>query len=975
MSKSRFILTGIVTISILFMISINLSNLSPILSLKMEVQYKTPSSQDVNCLLNEFRLSPNLEEESQYLIYFDETSDFNDFLMKYSVKMVFRGLEGVIIQTTPSMISNLVKDISYLTDNDVHRISNTPRRLATRAGTISSTAPTQSIQTISSAQIIGVDKLWDLGYTGKGITIGIFDEGINQSHPDYSFPNGTSRIKYVEGFVNTTYGNSEDFEPTGGHHGTLVAGYAAGGGIQTPDYKGMAPEAWLLDADLDESGGSELDMTTLGEIAAINWAIESGVDIINRSYGPDDPEEAYWTQRLHPLEQIVLATIRQGIKKGVIFVHSAGNNGGTSINGYRIDSQNYVEEITVGATNEGGGYKADYSSTGPVWGTNAISPDVVAPGTNIPTTSVNGGYEVNVQGTSFSAPHVAGASAVLLEAMRDNGIHVNPGSIKAALMATTNNPWEELFLFGAGQINASSAYDYLINAPKVDNHAIVAATNPINMTSWVPGNRPIQQALVGSEISVHFSFVSSESKNVSVSVGGNISSLIAIEEMYLANFSSGLRYNSVALEDGKLSDQYSHNIILKILIPEETLSGYYNGNLTFRVNNTIIKEIPYAFNVENSNKRILFHTGTSADFTYNTIFGEFVELQYRLSEQGIVLNEYNGYITPQILMDYDLLWMAACNQTSSEFTYDPQTEEVLDVNRDIIINETEHNTINQFVENGGGLILTPYSNPNGIETLVNGWGITTKEVNTVGIVGDGTFSHFGPIGSTIDGSFDFAGVIFSAKPPAIPIAYQNVYENVVMASYDDPNGGRVVVASGSDFIVNTGFESENNFLVSMDIIDWLDYDHQLFGMYETTDNVVSISLHTSTNYAPVNTGDIIGLYKDLSNGIITNITEEIPTTGTNGWYNFTYTIESESIVLFNFSWKSDFVGFEYNIDNTPPFGGVSGLENNSRLFEITEVIFWFDDLGSGANKFNAEMSMDGTPVGYGTPKLNSTGSG
>lgn len=974
MRKSNFIRTGTVTILFLLMISIKFSTGNSFPSLIKDIEYETLTTQDVDSIIDEFRLSPDSEVENQYLIYFDQTSEFNDFLKKHTVKMVFKGLEGVIIQTTPSILSDLIGESSYLTTNNVHCISNIPRRMVTRTEKISSAAPTQAIQSVSSAKAIGVEKLWGLGYKGQGITIGIFDEGVSSTHEDFFFPNGTSRIKYRKGFVNTTYGNEEDFEPTGGIHGTNVAGYAAGGGISISSNKGMAPEAWILDADLDEGSDSELDMTTLGEIAAIDWAIECGVNVINRSYGPDNPEEAYWTLQLDPLEQVVQATIRQGIKKGVIFVHSAGNSGGPRIGGYAIDCLNTLEEISVGATNENFDFKASYSSVGPVWGTNAIGPDVVAPGSNVPTTSLSGGYDTsNIQGTSFSAPHVAGAVAVLLGAMRYNNIDVNPGSIKASMMATTNDSWDEPFFYGTGQINASAAYEYLMNAPKFSNHPIVVATNPKNITTWVPGNWPFQKALVGSENLIHFTFVSSESKNVSMSITGNVSSLITIKEVRLENFSSGLRYNDLILVDDKLSDAYSHHLIFDIKIPDGTSPGLYEGNINFRVNDTLIKDIPYAFNVESSNKKILFYTGASLNFKHNTIFGEFVNLHSTLSEQSIVLNEYKGFVSPDILEDYDLLWMASCNQSYTGYLYEPQVEEITYVERERIINETMLATIKQFVANGGGLVVTPYSNPVGLENLIASWGITTKEIDPTG--GDGIISHFGPIGSTSEESIDFSGPIFTTKVPAIPLAYFNTCDNVIMASYDYPSGGRVVVVSGSEFMTNDKLEDDSNPLIIRDILDWLDYDHQLFGTYELADNIILFALHTSTNNTENNTGGIVGTYTNLVSDNVIDITNKVPTTGTDGWFNFTYTIEPESIPLFNFSWNDDFVVFDIISDFTPPVIGLTGMVNHSNLNWLTEIYFWFDDTGSGINRYNAEMTMDGVTIGFNTVKVNKTGSG
>jgi minor extracellular serine protease Vpr len=101
---------------------------------------------------------------------------------------------------------------------------------------------------------------------------------------------------------------------------------------------------------------------------------------------------------------------------------------------------------------------ADFSSRGPVTYTWDIKPDLLAPGVAIEST-VPGGY-LALQGTSMSAPHVAGAAALLKQANPD----FSPAQIKALLMNTsillqdedsqTYKPFEQ----GAGRIDLVRAF-------------------------------------------------------------------------------------------------------------------------------------------------------------------------------------------------------------------------------------------------------------------------------------------------------------------------------------------------------------------------------------------------------------------------------------------------------------------------------------------------------------------------------------
>lgn len=120
-----------------------------------------------------------------------------------------------------------------------------------------------------------------------------------------------------------------------------------------------------------------------------------------------------------------------------------------------------LENRTVGSINTF--YHPDFvsffSSRGPV-SPFYIKPDLVAPGVFVNTTSIQGRYNLT-SGTSFAAPHVSGAIAILLQKNPD----LTPQEIKSIISSTTD-PVSDTFgtpfpqeISGVGRLNVTKAFD------------------------------------------------------------------------------------------------------------------------------------------------------------------------------------------------------------------------------------------------------------------------------------------------------------------------------------------------------------------------------------------------------------------------------------------------------------------------------------------------------------------------------------
>ncbi len=246
-------------------------------------------------------------------------------------------------------------------------------------------------------------------YTGRNVTVAVLDTGAIL-HPDFA-----DRIVAFRDFVHHRKGPYDD-----AGHGTHVAGCLAGNGLVSGGkYRGVAPDRKLVIGEvLDREGGGDTYMM----LEALQWILEEkdrmGIRIVNISVGFEEQVNLVKIEKLlHALEEVW--------KAGILVVVAAGNKGPRPSSISPLGMGSYV--LTVGCHDgayHGGGVTlcAQYSGRGP--STMVMKkPDIVAPGTNIMASCAGcrkrgAGYEyayVAKSGTSFAAPLVSGAAALLWE--------------------------------------------------------------------------------------------------------------------------------------------------------------------------------------------------------------------------------------------------------------------------------------------------------------------------------------------------------------------------------------------------------------------------------------------------------------------------------------------------------------------------------------------------------------------------------
>ncbi len=304
---------------------------------------------------------------------------------------------------------------------------------------------------VSFAQLdlIGVPELHEVGYSGSGVRVAVFDGGYIGTYEHLGLQH--INIVDVQNFV-----SGGTFIETHDHGTGVISTFATRDSLT---YLGVAPEVELLLAvteDVSDEYPGEEDFF----VEALEWAEAMGADLVTASIGYND---WYTDEDFDGDTAPVTIACDMAAERGLLVITSVGNDGDGPLSA-PADGDSV---LAVGATTLNGGYAA-FSTQGPTWD-GRIKPDVAAPGSNvwIIDAETTDSYRT-AGGTSYSCPIVTGVCALLLEANPD----LLPMDLITALRVTGSQAAEPDTLLGWGLISAIDAYNYIMNNVDDDNLAI-----------------------------------------------------------------------------------------------------------------------------------------------------------------------------------------------------------------------------------------------------------------------------------------------------------------------------------------------------------------------------------------------------------------------------------------------------------------------------------------------------------------------
>lgn len=281
------------------------------------------------------------------------------------------------------------------------------------------------------------------GLTGAGVTVYVFDSGINSSHEEFE-----GRIDPGFNVINDAYG-TEDCSGHGSHTASLVGGKTYG----------VAKQVRLIPVRVLNCSNSNSSSATM--YTAIDWIVshhQQGVPaVVNMSVGM--LKSSAFNE-----------AVRKLIADGLIVVGAAGNQNKDACL-YSPASEQSI--ISVGGTD-----KTDLRGTQSNWG---LCIDIFAPGWDL-VGAWSGGTNIyrSSSGTSNAAPIVSGIAAMMLQ----ENPSLTQAEVESKLKSTATQG--ALFNIGVGSPNLLVYSGFYAASVTTTTTAAPTTTTTVAPTTTVP---------------------------------------------------------------------------------------------------------------------------------------------------------------------------------------------------------------------------------------------------------------------------------------------------------------------------------------------------------------------------------------------------------------------------------------------------------------------------------------------------------
>lgn len=763
--------------------------------------------------------APELTDK-EWLTYFDDDESYLHHTSLNNYRLSFPNLKAVVTGHIPDLVP----------ENGLTSVFSVGYRHYYLDTTWDNPiAPVRALD-LGNVETMNGTGLYDLGYDGTGLIIGIIDTGIYDTHQDFA-----GKIDAMVSFVDIAHGFDSDhndpIDVTNGH-GTHTASIAAGNS-PIADEKGVAYGAHLKIADIDDPLHPQGATTEYAMVASFEWMLAQGdVDAINLSYGGGD------TAGEDPTE----VAISRVVAEGIFVACSAGNNGPEA---YTHGSPSATDAaMAVAAVDDTGATvnMADFSSRGPNKD-NHLKPDISAPGVGIRAAKMGTTSDyVLHKGTSMSSPMVAGAAALLIQATEDNGLDWNPGAIKAALMRSAVSVVAADYLdTGAGLCNIYGAYKELTvtSAVAADNVPLVMYVSNVVMPiddlqrNVFPGFSTLFTPMV----------VSSHPDLVTTTITGTLAPHVTVEDPWT---------------------NYSRSVEVMLDLPEDFAEGPASFSVTF--NNT-----EYAHGVSFSVIVVwadvlvgvdTMHTDWSADHVDSN--SQYINIfEWGLANKIGFIEVSVGTLTTDVLDQFDIWW--APDPTNYDYPYAFEEDWTPVTHGEFSADEIL--ALKTWVDAGGSLLVD-----------FNGW--STQTVGT-GVIDSGTvieslnplLNEFGVTAMPFIHGFSgdtavvekpynvdhyvledvvkvdhFGGYFSEVTGDSIPLFYYN--GNPMIAAYEnDAACGRALFAHTNFLFDSVGFPDlynagTTNGQFVKNIFHWLGQENRTVSDFSVSTNTLNIEVTT-----------------------------------------------------------------------------------------------------------------------------------